>query len=494
MTKTGDRPIAAPDPGARSRRPIAAPDRGAMTDAETPARRRAAQIVELILGHRPPDRLPARVRRAIADSQRSSEVLVCLAQFAAIAFFGVFYALTPKAFPADVAFEPVPMALAAYAVFTALRLWLSLRDRLTPAFLVASILIDVAVLMLTIWSFHLQYEQPATIYLKAPTLLYVFILIALRTLRLEPVYVVLAGAAAALGWLSLVLYAIGTAGKMRITHDFAVYMTSQSILIGAEVDKLISIGAVTAVLTIAVIRARRLMIRSASEAHAAAELSRFLPSEVAGEIRRSDARLAPGDAVRREAAVMVIDLRDFTALAARLPPERTFALLGAFQRRIVPAIQGRNGSIDKYLGDGAMATFGAASESASFAADALRAMEDVLAALDAWNAERAAEGEEALGFGVSVTIGDVLFGVMGEASRLEITVIGDAVNLAAKLEKHCKVARRPGLATRKALDRATAQGFAGAARFDDLPAQEIAGVAERHDLAATGARRLAAPG
>ena len=62
--------------------------------------------------------------------------------------------------------------------------------------------------MLTIWSFHLQYQQPATVYLKAPTLLYVFILIALRAMRFEATFVLVAGLTAIVGWSVLVAHLV----------------------------------------------------------------------------------------------------------------------------------------------------------------------------------------------------------------------------------------------------------------------------------------------
>jgi adenylate cyclase len=97
-----------------------------------------------------------------------------------------------------------------YALFTAARLILAYRGRLRRAFVVLSVVVDIAVLMIAMWSSHLQYQAPPALYLKAPTLMYVFIFIALRTLRFEPAYVLLVGACAALGWLGLLLYA-GTA-------------------------------------------------------------------------------------------------------------------------------------------------------------------------------------------------------------------------------------------------------------------------------------------
>lgn len=94
-----------------------------------------ASAAETVLGRRPPSRVPAEVHAVIAADQRSSEILVCIVQFAAIVFFGAFYTLTPKAFPAEVPFEPVPLALCTYAMFTGVRLWLAISGRLTPVFL-----------------------------------------------------------------------------------------------------------------------------------------------------------------------------------------------------------------------------------------------------------------------------------------------------------------------------------------------------------------------
>ncbi|MGI9435618.1 MAG: adenylate/guanylate cyclase domain-containing protein, partial [Geminicoccaceae bacterium] len=162
----------------------------------------------LLLGAPLPDRVPDRVYGTIQKEQDQSEILVSVIQMIAIGSFAVLYALTPKGFGADVAFEPVPFTLAVYALFTLVRLWLALQKRLPRWFIATSIVVDIAVLLVTIWSFHLQYEAPPALYLKAPTLMYVFILIALRTLRFEPAMVILTGVAAGVGWLALVIYAV----------------------------------------------------------------------------------------------------------------------------------------------------------------------------------------------------------------------------------------------------------------------------------------------
>ena len=179
-----------------------------------------ARAATLLLGPAPPHTLPPRAARAVAAAEAEAEVLVCLVQIAAIVMFATLYFSTERAFPPGVPFEPVPVTLAAYAVLTAIRLALALAHRLTPPLLAASVVLDVAVLMVTIWSFHLQYGEDPAFVLKAPTLLYVFILIALRALRFEPRYVLLTGAAAALGWLAILVHAMAAGGMEIVTRDY----------------------------------------------------------------------------------------------------------------------------------------------------------------------------------------------------------------------------------------------------------------------------------
>lgn len=454
---------------------------------DTGAGRLAERLWSFLTGPRAPIDLPARVRDAIAAEQAQAEVVIGCVQVAAVVTFATLYSVAPKAFPPDVPFEPVPVTLAFYAAFVAARLWLALRGPLSRLFLTMSVVIDIAVLMLTIWSFHLQYQQEPAFYLKAPTLLYVFIIIVLRALRFEVGYVVLAGVTAAAGWLALLLYAVvdEPGGMMAlITHDYVAYTHGSYILIGAEFDKIASILMVTAILAIAIARARKTLVRAVSERASAGELARFFAPEVAKRITRADHGVRPGDAELRQAAIMFVDLRGFTPLAETLAPTELMALLAEYQARVVPPIRDHGGSIDKFLGDGILASFGAVKQSDTYAAEGLRAAEAVLAEGEAWAAERARAGLPAPRLGLAVATGPVIFGAIGDATRLEYTVLGDTVNTAAKLEKHTKAERVAALTTRAAYELAMNQGFVARGAPEVRASRAVAGLPGAVDLVA----------
>jgi adenylate cyclase len=443
-----------------------------------------ARARSFVFGPPLPARLPERVQATIRQDQDQTEILVSVLQLIAIASFAALYTLTPKAFdPLVVPFEPVPVTLAVYAGFTLVRLWLAWQRRLQAWFLALSVVVDIVVLMVTIWSFHLQYQEPPPIYLKAPTMLYAFILIALRTLRFEPWLVMLAGTTAAAGWLALVAYAVLAGGGAQMTHDFAIYAMSYQVLLGAEVDKAVSVMMVTLILTVGLMRARKLLFRAATDQVAASELSRFFAPEVAGRIRESEIALQPGQAELREAAILMVDLRGFTPLTHRLAPAEVMTLLSEYQSRVVVAVTGHGGSIDKFLGDGILASFGATRPSASFAADALRALHAVLEATAAWAEERRAAGLPAPQVGAAIATGPVMFGTIGDHTRLEYTVIGDPVNLAAKLEKHTKEEKVRALCPAEAYRLALAQGYAPAVPAGERLQCRVPGVATSIDLA-----------
>jgi adenylate cyclase len=153
----------------------------------------------------------------------------------------------------------------------------------------------------------------------------------------------------------------------------------------------------------------------------------------AGE-RILQGRIRRGDIERIHAVILLSDLRDFTAQSDKLPGEAVIGLLNAYFDCLVPALEAHGGEVLKFLGDGLLGIFPVAADPAVACREALAAADEARAALQERGTERNARGEPALRFGLALHLGEVLYGNIGSAGRLDFTTIGPAVNLTARLE------------------------------------------------------------
>lgn len=428
--------------------------------------------------------LPSRVREIVAREDRRSEHLIGWTQLGIGLLLWSLYLIAPR--PSDAPLNmvsPVPLALSAFVLFSMLRLWLINRRRTPDWFVALSIIADVGIVLTLIWSFHLEYGQQPSFALKAPTFVYLFVLVVLRALRFEPRYVFAAGLTGAAGWGLLTAIAVWASEEGAITRRYADYINGNHILIGAEFDKIFALLMVTVLLTMGASRAQRTLVAAVREETAAREIGRFLSRGVAEQIARSESTIEAGTAAERYAAIMMIDIRGFTPFAMTVPPRDVVQLLISFHALIIPIVRANNGVIDKFLGDGTMATFGATSPSASASADAIRALDQVIEAAKAWEKSLSAAGVQApLHVNAAVASGPVVFATLGDGNRLEYTVIGEAVNLAAKLEKHnkteCSIATVPA----DVFARAVAEGYRPDERYEPRQQRMVAGAGNPIDL------------
>ncbi len=137
----------------------------------------------------------------------------------------------------------------------------------------------------------------------------------------------------------------------------------------------------------------------------------------------------------RTVCILFLDIRGFTAMTRARSADETVALLNDFFAEMVAIVDRHHGIINKFLGDGFLALFGAPLADPKAAMNALASGHAMLAAVDRWNAARPAQ---AMRVGIGIHIGDAVTGTVGSPQRKEYTVIGDAVNLAARLEQLTK--------------------------------------------------------
>ena len=143
-----------------------------------------------------------------------------------------------------------------------------------------------------------------------------------------------------------------------------------------------------------------------------------------------------GDTESIRCVIWFSDLRGFTSLSGGARPDEIILVLNRVFDCQVPAVERHGGEVLKFMGDGMLAIFpiDAARPPAAVCSEALAASTEAFAALDALNAERAAAAAAPLAFGVSLHLGDIAYGNIGGAARLDFTAIGPAVNLASRIE------------------------------------------------------------
>lgn len=160
---------------------------------------------------------------------------------------------------------------------------------------------------------------------------------------------------------------------------------------------------------------------------------RFVPNEFVSLLgRESLVDIKLGDSVEKEMSVLFSDIRDFTTLSEGMTPQENFNFINSYLSRMEPTIIENNGFIDKYIGDAIMALFGHS------ASDAVNAGISMLHRLDDYNQHRTSEGFAPIKIGIGINTGMLMLGTVGGTTRMDSTVISDAVNLASRVESMTK--------------------------------------------------------
>jgi class 3 adenylate cyclase len=206
-------------------------------------------------------------------------------------------------------------------------------------------------------------------------------------------------------------------------------------------------------------------------------LARFFSPQRVKQLLEIDTPLSV--ARHQPAAVLFVDMIGSTAQFSQLAPDAVIDILRGLLALLSASVFAHNGTIDKFLGDGLMAVFGAPEPSSVDATNAARCALDIQQSIDRWNERSDRTGDAAIRVAVGIHHGDVIQGDVGSESHLELTVVGDTVNIARRVEGYCRSLEAPVLVTGAFVDALYAEGSNNlAAGFHDEGHHTLRGLSE----------------
>lgn len=268
------------------------------------------------------------------------------------------------------------------------------------------------------------YMQPQLVFAFWPPLLF-FVFILLSTLRLDFWLSVWTGTVAAVLQMVLVFVLLPMDPTAPADNMPLFYVGRSMVLFGS--------GVVAGLVAVS--------LRGQFENSILAGAARDRVTNLFGQhvspsvVERLLATQAEPPSELRTICVLFLDIRGFTAMTRQRPAGETVELLNAFFAEMIDVVDRHHGIINKFLGDGFLALFGAPLADPLAAQNALGAARAMIEAVEAWNKERPSQ---ALRVGIGIHMGEAVTGVVGSPRRKEYTVIGDTVNLAARLEQLTK--------------------------------------------------------
>ena len=311
------------------------------------------------------------------------------------------------------------------------------------------------------------------------TFIYFFVLLSVATLAYSWKTVIAMGTwtaglwAAGVGWAyfhSDHYAALAERVRAAIGSDVRMFavLDPTTINIPARFQEIVVFVIVAVTLAVAVRRSNALLISHAGIERERANLARYFSPNVVEQLSKND---EPLKQVRTEnVAVLFIDIVGFTAYADGRNPAEVIATLRLFHERMEREVFRHGGTLDKYLGDGLMATFGTPFAGDCDAVNALRCAQAMLDSIAELNRERKTRGEPPIRISIGLHYGQVVLGDIG-LNRLEFAVIGTTVNAASRLESLTREFGCAMIASDDLVQRARAEAGSSNADFADLVAQ-----------------------
>ena len=323
----------------------------------------------------------------------------------------------------------------------------------------------------------LDEQIPNAMVYRFDTFIYFFVLLAAGTLAYSWRTVMAMGTWVAGLWLLSMLGVVFLGHQIPDLSAAAAAAFTGHELVSAELDpnsvqpsvrvqEMIVFVLVAGILAAKGWRSNRLLIQQADIAAERANLSRYFPTSLVDVLASTHHDIG---AVRsQDVAVLFTDIVGFTKFAEENSPDDVMSLLRGYHALVERAVFQNGGTLDKYLGDGAMATFGTPQTGPDDAVNALQAARQIVDEVGAVNAEREKRGESPVKVSIGVHFGSVILGDIGPSRRLEFAVVGDTVNVASRLEAATRELGCQCVVSNELMDRCRSNDKNTAAKVDSF--------------------------
>lgn len=368
----------------------------------------------------------------------------------------------------------LPILLGAAVVFFVVG-WVAYRSRNHPRMLLVQAVcacIDVAIILL---ASHLPendpYEWALQTWLRRSAFLYLVAYVASSALTFSVAMVVVSGVAAVVGQMATFAFVLYAAEHVDSFKGFTAkdpydLLRQMMAMQGVEpsifmINQIVLLVVTAGLIAAAIWRARRHVERAVMAETQRANLGRYFSANLVSRLATGAETF--GDGSTQDAAVLFVDVVDSTRRMEAITPRQVIAAIRAFHRRVVPVVTRHGGLIDKFLGDGLMAVFGAPEKTPNDARDAVVCAVEILDMVDSWSRRRIERANISITVCLGLHYGPVIQGNVGVADRLEFTTLGDTVNLASRLEGMARQHEAGMLVSRDTIE--------AAERLEPLPAE-----------------------
>lgn len=378
------------------------------------------------------------VEAALERHKQEGMILAFRARLAAMAVFAITIPMTASL--QSTFFYELPIVILAFIGWLQLRAARVGRSRLELLLIMADILIITAVSLLP--NPFIDESLPAPVEFRTESFKFFFVILAFGTLAYSWRTVRFMGTMTVLTWaIAIWFISLTYVPNESMTASIVAAFPDQSLLQDLldpnsflpwiRFQEMVVFLVVAWILATTVQRFTKLVVHQAGLERERANLARYFSPNVVDDLSRNDVPLK--DIRSQNVAVMFVDIVGFTPFAAERPAEQVIETLRDFHARMQAAVFRHGGTLDKFLGDGLMASFGTPTTKGTDARDALACALDMAQALEVWNGKRTADGEPPIRVGIGVHYGRVVLGDIG-ADQLEFALIGDTVNVASRVE------------------------------------------------------------